>query len=145
MFFLFPYLINLGNRAGIILPILHDFTENWKVKSLVQITSMVSGKTRNESCSFQLLVCAFVFREGNGTSLQCPCLKNSMDRGAWLVTVCGVAKSWTQLSDFTFTFCVYVMSWHDCWNHLWNFALCLKRKSSKPKLYLNCHVCLYFQ
>ena len=27
-----------------------------------------------------------------------------MDRGAWRVTVHGVAKSWTWLSDFTFTF-----------------------------------------
>ena len=27
-----------------------------------------------------------------------------MDRGAWWATVHGVAKSWTQLSDFIFTF-----------------------------------------
>ena len=27
-----------------------------------------------------------------------------MDRGAWWVAVHGVAKSWTRLSDFTFTF-----------------------------------------
>ena len=27
-----------------------------------------------------------------------------MDRGAWQASVHGVAKSWTQLSDFTFTF-----------------------------------------
>ena len=27
-----------------------------------------------------------------------------MDRGAWWATVHGVNKSWTQLSDFTFTF-----------------------------------------
>ena len=24
-----------------------------------------------------------------------------MDRGAWQATICGVTKSWTQLSDFT--------------------------------------------
>ena len=27
-----------------------------------------------------------------------------MDRGAWWATVHGVAKSWTQLSNFTFAF-----------------------------------------
>ena len=27
-----------------------------------------------------------------------------MDRGAWRATVHGVSKSWTRLSDFTFTF-----------------------------------------
>ena len=37
--------------------------------------------------------------EGNGNSLQHPCLKNSMDRGTWQATVYGVAKSRTQLSD----------------------------------------------
>ena len=37
--------------------------------------------------------------EGNGNLLQCCCLENSMDRGAWKGTVHGVAKSQTQLSD----------------------------------------------
>ena len=31
--------------------------------------------------------------EGNGNPLQYSCLENSMDRGAWRVTVRGVAKS----------------------------------------------------
>ena len=40
--------------------------------------------------------------EGNGNPLQCSCLENPMDRGAWWAIVHGVAKSWTWLSDFTF-------------------------------------------
>ena len=40
----------------------------------------------------------------NGNPLQYSCLENSMDRGAWQATVHGVAKSRTQLSDFTSTF-----------------------------------------
>ena len=43
-------------------------------------------------------------REGNGAPLQYSCLENPMGRGAWWATVHGVAKSWTRLSDFTFTF-----------------------------------------
>ena len=43
-------------------------------------------------------------REGNGTPLQYSCLENPMDGGAWWAAVHGVAKSWTQLSDFTFHF-----------------------------------------
>ena len=39
--------------------------------------------------------------EGNGTPLQCSCLENPMDRGAWRATVHRVAKSRTRLSDFT--------------------------------------------
>ena len=33
-------------------------------------------------------------REGNGNPLQCSCLENPMDRGAWRATVHGVTKSW---------------------------------------------------
>ena len=42
--------------------------------------------------------------EGNGTPLQYPRLENPMDGGAWWAAVHGVVKSWTRLSDFTFTF-----------------------------------------
>ena len=42
--------------------------------------------------------------EGNGTPLQSSYLANPMDGGAWWAAVYGVAKSQTQLSDFTFTF-----------------------------------------
>ena len=38
---------------------------------------------------------------GNGNPLWYSCLKNPMDRGAWRATVHEVAKSQTQLSDFT--------------------------------------------
>ena len=41
--------------------------------------------------------------EGNGNPLQYFCLENPMDRGAWWATVHGVTKSWTRLSNFTFT------------------------------------------
>ena len=42
--------------------------------------------------------------EGNGNPLQYSCLENSMDGVAWWATIHGVAKSQTQLSDFTLTF-----------------------------------------
>ena len=42
--------------------------------------------------------------EGNGNPLQYSYLENPMDRGAWWATDYRVAKSWTRLSDFTFTF-----------------------------------------
>ena len=44
------------------------------------------------------------YREGNGTPLQYSCLENPMDGGAWWAALYGVAKSWTQLSDFPFAF-----------------------------------------
>ena len=35
------------------------------------------------------------FGEGHGNPLQCSCLENTMDRGAWQAAVYGVAKSQT--------------------------------------------------
>ena len=32
--------------------------------------------------------------EGNGKPLQCSCLENSMDTGAWRATVYSVTKNW---------------------------------------------------
>ena len=42
--------------------------------------------------------------EGDGTPLQYSCLENPVDGGAWWAAVHEVAKSWTRLSNFTFTF-----------------------------------------
>ena len=36
---------------------------------------------------------------GHGNPLQYACLENSMDRGTWWATVCGIAMSWTWLND----------------------------------------------
>ena len=42
--------------------------------------------------------------EGDGTPLQCSCLENPMDGGAWWAAGHGVATSGTRLSNFTFSF-----------------------------------------
>ena len=41
---------------------------------------------------------------GHGNPLQYSGLENPVDGGAWRATVHGVTKSWTRLSDFTFTY-----------------------------------------
>ena len=42
--------------------------------------------------------------EGDGNPLQCSCLENPKDRGAWLAAAHRVVKSQTRLSNFTLTF-----------------------------------------
>ena len=59
--------------------------------------------------------------------LQYSCLENPMDGGAWWTTVHGVAKSWTRLSDFTFTF---MLSYYV--NVLENLFLVLKYMEISP-------------
>ena len=41
--------------------------------------------------------------EGNGYPLQYYCLENSMDRGAWWATICGITKSQIWLGDYIHT------------------------------------------
>ena len=50
--------------------------------------------------------------EENGNPLQYSCLENPMDGGAWWAIVHGVTKSWTWLSDFTFTFMIFLNPFH---------------------------------
>ena len=52
-------------------------------------------------------IITFIYRcdgEVNGTLLQYSFLENPMGGGAWWAAVHGVARSWTRLSNFTFTF-----------------------------------------
>ena len=39
--------------------------------------------------------------EGNGNPLQCSCLENPRDGGAWWAAVYGVAQSWTRLKQLS--------------------------------------------
>ena len=39
--------------------------------------------------------------EGNGNPLQCSCLENPRDRGAWWAAIYRVAQSWTQLKQLS--------------------------------------------
>ena len=63
--------------------------------------------------------------EGNSFPLQYSCLENSMDRGAWQVTVHGAAKSWTQLSDLKKKKRFYMVS--NMWNTIKNIAIFWQR------------------
>ena len=47
--------------------------------------------------------------EGNGNPLQCSCLENPRDGGAWWDAAYGVAQGQTRLSDFTFTFHLHAL------------------------------------
>ena len=47
---------------------------------------------------------AYLTQEGSSTPLQYTCLENPTEGEAWSAAVRGITRSWTQLSDFTFTF-----------------------------------------
>ena len=80
---------------------------SWKLAT--QVEGLENGiennpKTKQESKKTSTSGSDQDIQQPNGNPLQYYYLENSMDRGAWQTTVYGVAKSRTQLSDFTFTF-----------------------------------------
>ena len=52
--------------------------------------------------------------EGNGNPLQCSCLENPIDRGAWRSTVHWVAKSWTAAAAKLLQSCPTLCNHMDC-------------------------------
>ena len=84
----------------------------WTITNLFKISIILklTQNGRNSSKPDKWLISRIYKRliqlngEGNGTPLQYSCLENPMDGGAWWAAVHGVAKSRTQLSNFTFTF-----------------------------------------
>ena len=46
--------------------------------------------------------------EGNGNPLQCSCLENPRDGGAWWAAIYGVAQSWTQLKRLSSSNTVFI-------------------------------------
>ena len=48
-------------------------------------------------CAASLSLFTFIIGEGNGNLLQCSCLENPRDRGAWWAAVCRVTQSRTRL------------------------------------------------
>ena len=84
----------------------HSSTLAWKIPWTVE-PGRLQSMGRQESDTTEQLPFHFSLScigEGSGNPLQCSCLENPMDGGAWWAAVHGVVKSQNRLSDFTFTF-----------------------------------------
>ena len=69
--------------------------------------------------------------EGNGNPLQCSCLEDPRDRGAWWAAVYGVAQSQTQLKQLSSSSSRLLKS-----SHKRKFLVQLLRLTSSVSLYL---------
>ena len=78
----------------------HSSTLAWKIPWTEEpggLQSMGSHRVEHKWLHFHFSLSCI--GEGNGNPLQCSCLENPRDRGAWRATVHGVAKSWTWQND----------------------------------------------
>ena len=79
----------------------HSSTLAWKI-TWTEEPGGLQSMGSPESDTTELLHFHFHFSlscigEGNGNPLQCSCLENPRDGGAWWAAVYGVAQSWTRL------------------------------------------------
>ena len=81
----------------------HSSTLAWKIPwaeepgGLQSMGSLKSDMTERLDFHFSLSCIG----EGNGSPLQCSCLENPRDGGAWWAAVYGVAQSRTRLKRFS--------------------------------------------
>ena len=71
----------------------HSSTLAWKIPWTGEPGRLLSESDTTEQFHFHLSLSCI--GEGNGNPLQCSCLENPRDGGAWWPAVYGVAQSWT--------------------------------------------------
>ena len=85
----------------------HSSALAWKIpwtEELGRLQSMGSLRVRHtERLHFHFSL--WCIGEGNGNPLQCSCLENPRDGGAWWAAVCGVAQSQTRLKQLWSSSC----------------------------------------
>ena len=77
----------------------HSSTLAWKIPRTEEpgrLQSMGSLRVRHNWATSLSLFTSCI-GEGNGNPLQCSCLENPREEGAWWATVCGVTQSRTRL------------------------------------------------
>ena len=91
----------------------HSSTLAWKIAwtgepgSLSPCIGRESDRTQQIHFHFSLLC----FGEGNGNPLQCSCLENPRDSGAWWAVAYGVAQSQTRLKRLSSSSSSMVAQW----------------------------------
>ena len=81
----------------------HSSTLAWKIPWMEEpgrLQSMGSLRVGHD-CTTYFHFSLSCIGEGNGNPLQCSCLENPRDGGAWWAAVYGVAQSWTRLKQLS--------------------------------------------
>ena len=76
----------------------HSSTLAWKLPWTEEPGRLQSMGSRWVGCDWATSLSLSCIGEGNGNPLQCSCLENPRDGGAWWAAIYGVAQSWTWLT-----------------------------------------------
>ena len=75
----------------------HSSTLAWKIPWTAEPGGLQSVGSLQVGHDWVTSLSLSCIGEGNGNPLQCSCLENPRDGGAWLAAVYGIAQSWTWL------------------------------------------------
>ena len=75
----------------------HSSTLAWKIPWMEESGRLQSMGLLRVGHNWATSLSLSCIGEGNDNPLQCSCLENPRDRGAWWAAVYGVAQSWTRL------------------------------------------------
>ena len=96
---------------------LHSSTLAWKIPWTEEPGRLKSMGSLGVGYDWATSLSLSRIGEGNGNPLQCSCLENPRDGGAWWAATSGVTQSWTRLkrlsssSSLTFITPVFHMTW----------------------------------
>ena len=86
----------------------HSSTLAWKIPWTEEPGRLQSMGSPRVGCDWATSLSLSCIGEGNGNPLQCSCLQNPRDGGAWWAAVYGVTKSWTQLKRLSSSSSAYM-------------------------------------
>ena len=95
--FLHPFLLILHSQHAEKAMATHSSTLAWKIPWMEEPGRLQSIGLLRVGHDWATSLSLSCIGEGNGNPLQCSCLENPGDRGAWWAAVSGVAQSRTQL------------------------------------------------
>ena len=99
----FPHHVNITSVLASVSSFLSPQWSLWFRLCYSSLGTELTSASWKQNCIlsiFILIVLMPCIGGGHGNSLQCSCLENPMDRGAWRAAVHGVADSRTRLSDW---------------------------------------------
>ena len=86
----------------------HSSTLAWKIPRTEETGRLQSMGSKRVGHNWVTSLSLSCIGEGNSSPLQCSCLENPRDVGAWWAAVCGVAQSQTRLKRLSSSSSIYV-------------------------------------
>ena len=90
----------------------HSSTLAWKIPWMEEPGRLQSMRLLRVGHDWATSLSLSCIGEGNGNPLQCSCLENPRDGGAWWAAIHGVAQSWTQLKWLSSSNSISLWEWN---------------------------------